>query len=70
MQKSLPFVNGRKDLPQQFQLWSYEPVQTDYETLKVVPPSGQTNKFYDKVTKAALKDIRDAMKADDGSGSE
>ena len=66
----MPPLDGRKALPQSFVFWSFEPVKTDYETLKVVPATGQENKFFNRVSKSALKDIRDAMKALEGSGSD
>ena len=66
----MPQLGGRTGLPQTLFFWSYEPVQTDYDTLKVVPPTGQENlgKFFNKVSKSALKDYRDVMKALEGFG--
>ena len=68
----MPQLDGQTGLPQTFIFWSYKPVQTDYDTSKVVPPTGQENlgKFFNKVSKSALKDYRDAMKALEESGSD
>lgn len=54
-------VNAR-DLPAEFVMWDPTPVMEEYDRLKFVPTKkGEENAYLKRVSRKALKKVRDAM---------